>query len=347
VILDSSYRQIARVRAARGRHADLHEFLLTPQGTALVTCYPESVPADLSSVRGPRQGHVLDSIIQEIDVASGRLVMEWRGRDHVALSESYASPWGGFDFLHANSIDVTPDGHLLVCARHTWAIYKVHRRTGRVMWRLGGKRSNFFLGRAARFAWQHDARQVTPSTITVFDDGEGPERTESQSRGIVLGVDWRRKFVRLEQVYRHPSPLLASAMGSMQVLPGGHVVLGWGTLSRMSEFTAAGELVADLRMPWGCTSYRALRFPWRGTPTSPPALALGPGALYASWNGATEVAAWQLQSGPSASALQPVATVPRAGFETAIPLGSASGYAAVAALDAAGRPLASSAPVRL
>jgi hypothetical protein len=353
VILDSSYRQIARVRAARGRHIDLHEFLLTPQGTALVTCFPEYVPADLSSVGGPRQGHLYDSIIQEIDIRTGRLIMEWRGRDHVALSESYASRWSGFDFLHANSVDLTSDGHLLVSARHTWAIYKVHRRTGRVLWRLGGKRSNFYVGRAARFSWQHDARQAAPGMISLFDDGEGPARTESQSRGILLKLDSKRRIAHMIESYRHPQPLLTSAMGSMQILPGGHVVVGWGTLSWLSEFTASGGLVSDLRLPWGCQSYRGLRYPWSGTPGGAPAATAvrdrrsGQSTLYASWNGSTEVTAWQVQLGPSPGSLQVAGSVARNGFETAIPLGTVTGYAAATALDSAGRALGTSAPVRL
>ena len=94
VIVDSSYRELARVRASHGREVDLHEFLLTPAGTALVTCYPPAVHADLSPVGGPRDGEVLDSVIQEIDVQTGRLLFEWRGLDHVSVSESYL-PQGG------------------------------------------------------------------------------------------------------------------------------------------------------------------------------------------------------------------------------------------------------------
>jgi hypothetical protein len=355
VILDASYREIARVRAARGRRVDLHEFTLTPEGTALVICYPVAVPADLSHLGGPRQGHVLESVIQEIDIASGRLVMEWRSLGHVALSESYTSPWGGFDYMHANSVEVTPDGHLLVSARHTCALYKLHRRTGKVLWRLGGKRSSFALGAAARFAWQHDARHPSPSIITLFDDGEGPQRTEAQSRGLVLAVDARRRRVHLTRAYRHPRPLLASAMGSMQLLPDGEVAIGWGTVPSISEFTAAGALVSDVRLPPGCQSYRGMRFAWTGTPTDRPALAAvrdpstGGTTLYASWNGATQAVGWQVAVGTSAGAgaggSGPV--VARSGFETAIPLGTTSGYATVTAVGAFGQPLATSVPVRL
>jgi hypothetical protein len=39
VIMDSSYRVLKRVRAANGYKMDLHEFRLTPQGTALLIAY--------------------------------------------------------------------------------------------------------------------------------------------------------------------------------------------------------------------------------------------------------------------------------------------------------------------
>jgi hypothetical protein len=353
VIVDTSYREIARVRAAHGRHADLHEFLLTPQGTALITCFPETVPADLSRVGGPKEGHVLDSIVQEIDVASGRLLLEWRGLGHVDLSESHASPWNAFDYLHANSIDVTPDGQLLVGARHTWALYKIARHTGHVIWRLGGKRSDFALPRPARFSWQHDARLPLGSVITMFDDGMGQAQTESQSRGLVLEIDAKHKRARMVRSYRHPGHLLASAMGNVQMLGNGHVIVGWGVMPWMSEFDTTGQLVSDLRLPLGCQSYRDFRYSWVGTPADTPALAVstdrrsGDSTAYVSWNGATQVAAWLVRGGSSPTSLQWEALAPRSGFETAVPLGSASGYVAVTALDASGRTLGSSPPARV
>src|SRR5438045_3357528 len=124
VMLDSSYHEVARVRAGNGRQMDLHEFVLTPQGTALFTCYPETVRADLSSVGGPSDGQAREAIIQEVDVHSGRVRFEWRSLDHIPVTESYQSLAEPYDYLHANSIDVAPDGNLLVSARHTWALYK-------------------------------------------------------------------------------------------------------------------------------------------------------------------------------------------------------------------------------
>lgn len=350
VVLDSSYRQVARVHAGNGRQADLHELLITPQGTALITCYPEVVAADLSGVGGPRNGRVYQSVIQEIDVETGRVVFEWRSLEHVAVAESYYPVWGTYDYLHVNSIALTPDGHLLLSARHTCALYKIHRRTGRVLWRLGGRRSDFTMGPGTRFAWQHDARVHPESQISLFDDGAGVRRTEAESRGVVLDVDHARRHVSLVRAYRHSRPLLAYAMGNMQLLPDGDVLMGWGSVPVLSEFGSDGSLLSELRLAWGHASYRGFRFPWSGSPSDAPALAARTApsgtSLYVSWNGATRVAAWQVSLGPTASQLDPGAVTPRAGFETPIPVPAAGGYASVLALDSGGQPLGRSAVIR-
>ena len=352
VIMDSSYREIARVRAGNGRQVDLHDFTLTPQGTALITCFPATVQADLTAVGGARNGKVSQSIIQEVDVASGRVLLEWRSLEHVAMSESYLSPHAGvWDYMHANSVTVTPDGHLLVSARHTFALYKLDRRTGRVMWRLGGKRSDFALGRGARFTWQHDARLWPGGKLTVFDDGAGWSTSEPQSRGLVLHVDASRRTVKLAHAYVRRHRTLTSAMGSTQALPDGHVIVGFGLIPVISEFAASGRVIAELHLPWGSNSYRGYRFAWHGTPAAAPDLAASVGSgtttLHASWNGATGVSRWQVSLGPSPAALAAATTVPRSGFETAIRVPATTGYAAVTALSASGQPLASSAPVML
>lgn len=353
VILDSSYRQVGLVRAAHGRAADLHEFRLTPWGTALITCFPQTAQADLSAVGGPPDGQVYESIIQEIDVQTGRLRFEWRSLEHIPVRESYLPLGGVYDYLHVNSIDFTPDGHLLVSGRNTCALYKVDRHSGQVLWRLGGQRSDFAIGRGAHFNWQHDAQHVNGTEISVFDNGLGPVQTEPQSRGLVLHVDQVRRTVRLIHAYRHPPPLRTSAMGSVQPLADGNVVVGWGLVPTLSEFSPDGSLITELRLPWGYNIYRGFRMPWEGTPTDQPALAARPGpasgtsVLYASWNGATGVADWQLSVGQSATSMQPVGIFARSGFETAIPVANSQGYAAVSALDSSGTALGRSAPVAL
>src|SRR5437899_3270972 len=73
VIYDTSYRPVAEVRPGNGLVGDVHEFLITKNDTALFTVYHRRA-VDLSSVGGPKEGSIWDGIVQEIDIASGRVL---------------------------------------------------------------------------------------------------------------------------------------------------------------------------------------------------------------------------------------------------------------------------------
>jgi len=274
VIYDPTYHQVARVKAGRGRHGDLHEFLLTRRGTALISVYSE-LAADLTSVGGPRDGRLVEGIVQEIDVATSRVLFEWRSSEHVSLDESYRTeltPAGNVDYFHLNSIDVDHDGHLLVSARHTSAIYKVDRRSGRVLWRLGGKKSDFDIGPGAAFRFQHDARRQADGSITIFDNGATEPGANVSSRGIRITLDMHTKRASLMQEYRTPNARAGWAMGNIQQLPDGGVFVGWGTDGSFSEFAPDGTLRFDARFADGQVGYRAFRLPWTARPTGKPAI---------------------------------------------------------------------------
>jgi hypothetical protein len=354
VIADSSYRQVAVVRAGNGYQSDLHEFQITPQGVGLITVF-DAIDCDLSSVGGPRDAAIADTLLQEIDLKTGLVRYEWHGLDHVPLRDSYASARQAsrttpFDFFHINSIDPQSGGDLLVDARNTWAAYDVDPGTGQVRWELGGKQSSFAIGPGASTAWQHDARVQPDGTITLFDNGATPA-VHGQSRAIELRLAPQQRTATLVREQVHPGkPLVAGSQGNVQALAGGAWMVGWGESPYVSEFGAQGQLVFDAHIPATYESYRAYRFAWSARPAEAPALAVqraasGHGAVvYASWNGATEVASWRVLAGATPIALAPVAGAQRRGFETAIavpalPVGS---YVQVQALDAAGGVIGSS-----
>jgi hypothetical protein len=138
-------------------------------------------------------------------------------------------------------------------------------------------------------------------------------------------------------------------MGNVQQLEDDGLFIGWGTDGSFSEFSPDGQLRFDARFTDGTVSYRAFRMPWIGRPTGRPALTVVPGndgtmTVYASWNGATEVARWRVLTGPSKGALARVATSARTGFETAIVV-PAQSYVSVVALDADGKRLGASVPL--
>jgi len=352
VILDGSYAEIAHVRAGDGLQADLHDFQLTPEGTALITAY-DPIHCNLSSVGGPSDGAVTDGTFQEIDVRTGLVMFQWTSLDHVALAESYSPANTSdttlpFDFFHINSINLDEDGSLLISARNTWTTYDLNAQSGQIAWRLGGKHSSFTMGSGTATAWQHDPRELANGSFSIFDNGASPT-VHSQSRGIVVSLEPEGKTATLVGQFTHPSPLLAKSQGNVQALGNGDWFVGWGEVPDFSEFSPTGQLLFDAHFPSGDQSYRDLRFPWTGTPTGRPAFAVvaahGAGTVYASWNGATLVASWRVLVGAGAHSLKPVAVAPRSGFETAVPLpaGTAGSDLTVEALDATGRVLGTAA----
>ncbi len=354
VIRDSSYDEIAQVRAGNDLSADIHEFLITPQDTALITVY-HRVPMDLSSVGGPATGSsVLEGVVQEIDIATGEVLFEWHSADHVGIDESYSNPppasqkqSAPFDYFHINAIDVEPDGNLLVSARNTHAVYEIDRTTGEVIWRLGGKRSDFTMGPGTSFGWQHHARRQPDGTISIFDNEANPPLAK-HSRVIVLNVDTDAHTATLVRAYTHPDGLLSGSQGDGQFLPDGHLFVGWGANPYVTEYDAGGNVIFDAHFVEHADTYRAYRFEWQGTPDVRPALAVetdrrGRVTAYASWNGATDVAAWKVLAGPDPAHLRELETVPKDGFETTIRLGWLTDRRVeVRALDADGNELARS-----
>ncbi|MGO9488429.1 MAG: arylsulfotransferase family protein [Solirubrobacteraceae bacterium] len=347
VIADAAYRTVQRVQAGNGLRGDLHEFVITPRDTALLTSY-ELRRSDLTAVGGARDATVQDAIFQEIDLATGRVLIEWHSLDHVPFEESYAPLTPEWDYFHINSVDLDLDGGLLVSSRSTHTVYKI-ARSGQILWRLGGKRGDFQLGPGVPFAWQHDARRRADGTLTVFDNGATPA-VEKLSRGLIIDLDEQAMSATLVRQFTHPG-VLAGSQGSVQRLPDGNVFVGWGEVPRVSEFSGDGRLVFDALLGRQYQSYRAFRLPWTGRPADAPAIAIaGPAsarAAYASWNGATGVSAWQLLSGPSASSLAVHSQVRSAGFETALAARHAGPLVAVQALDRRGTALGRSAAIPL
>ena len=348
-IYNTSYQPVAHVTAGNGYSADLHEMQITPNGSAFITAY-SFVHADLSSAGGSRQGVLLDSILQEIDIKTGLVMFEWHPYGHVPLRDSYSSPGTPWDYFHLNSIDPDPwgDGNFIVSARNTWAAYEISYHTGAVLWRLGGRSSSFRMGSGTGTAWQHDVRWQPDRTLTMFDNGSAP-KAHSQSRQVHVRIDWRHKAVTLIDRHVHTPALLSGSQGDSDTLPDGDTFVGWGEQPYITEFSPSGEVVFDARLPPPGQSYRAYRVPWSATPTSPPSIAVrpaGPGAatIYASWNGATAVRSWRVLSGDAASTLAPVLSLARNGFETAISLPAAHPWFAVQALDAGGQVLGTSPP---
>jgi len=357
-IANQAYRVIKRFVPGNGYAADSHEFRLTPRNTAYITSY-RSVRRDLRYLGLSRNGRVSDSIAQEIDLKTGRVIWEWHSLDHVPIRQSYANgpkvPGHPYDYFHINSIIDTPDGNVMISGRSANAIYKVSRSTGRVIWTLGGKTSDFELGPGALFSWQHDAQPLPGNRVSLFDNADSPVADApwaDQSRGLVLQLDNRAGTATVANEFTHPQKPIAPTQANVQSLASGNFLVGWGQIPWITEYSPDGEILFDATVRDTGSFYRAYRLPWSGRPNTSVDIHAEPidsrsVRVWASWNGDTSVRTWRVQAGPSGDSLSAVGEFPRNGFETAMTAPTDQDFVKVQGLGADGRVIGGSAAVKV
>lgn len=222
-----------------------HEARALPDGRVLVLASNEQIMTD---VQGPGDVNIVGDVILVLD-KDLQVVWVWDAFDHLDPTQAaildekcssgacppiYLAPDGN-DWTHANSVQLTPDGHFLVSVRHLDTVIKLNydwgRGDGSVLWTLG--RSGDFLlangGESDWFSHQHDAALQPDGTLILFDNGNVRHRDDPSvtSRGQIFHLDERTRTARL--VMNADLGAYHFALGSAQILPGGtyHFGAGW------------------------------------------------------------------------------------------------------------------------
>ena len=354
--------------------ADQHEFLLTPGGTAIIVAYGiKTINANAYRSNGDTSDRshqkVYDGVIQEINLATGKLVFEWHSLTHVSPARSHIplpsdpttgnplpnSPW---DYFHINAVRIDKDFNLIVSARHTWSIYKVNRHHGNVMWVLRsgnhttGDHSDFNIGPGAAFAWQHDPEPLGNNEYRIFDNNWNQVPPPSgQAHVVTIKLDFEHhKAINMGHINYSGGTMYAGSQGDSQQLPASHVFVGWGAGGDFTEVNANRQQIFDAAFEGnGFNSYRAYKSPWVGTPTTKPSISMhtinGKKQVDVVWNGANTVSRWRILVGPSPSNLNSIGTTAWRGLDTAFRLSSYRAFIKLTALDSRGRVLGRTATI--
>ena len=273
-IYNEHFQQIATVNAGNGLSADGHEFLITPWNTALILSYTTAT-ANLTSIGGAPNQTVVNGVVQEIDIATGKVLFQWNSEDHVPFSQSEqplpASPSTPWDWFHINAVKLDTNGNILIDARDTWTTYEVSLQNGNILWQLGGKDSSFKLQAAPGqvldsaneiFAWQHDPQPLGNDVYTFFDNESSGAPLLPYSRAVTVKLDPWRKVATLIASDNQPEGLSAASQGNAQTTDFGNLVVGWGALPYFSEFSPWGKLLFNAQFPAGVNTYRAYLQPF-------------------------------------------------------------------------------------
>ncbi|CAI4216061.1 unnamed protein product [Parascedosporium putredinis] len=316
----------------------------------------------------PEQQWIVNAIIQELDIATGKVLFEWASLDHVTPDEAILPINPGqagsgynssdaWDYFHINSVDKDADGNYLISARDACSIHKINGTDGSIIWRLAGKKSSFRLGKGVDFCFQHHARWLAQEeegaveVISLYDNSahgtehdDGNEvRTAATSSGKVVRVDTRTWEAEL---------------GSTQILPNGNALVNWGSEGAVTEFLPDGTPVFHAYMDSGdlgvgVQNYRAFRFNWTGIPSEEPAIVSlaedGGTTVYVSWNGDTETDVWRFyEVVDGVGSRRFLGEKKRTSFETSFSLpGKRVGEVVAEAVDERGRVLRGTAVARV
>ncbi|KJZ73696.1 hypothetical protein HIM_06814 [Hirsutella minnesotensis 3608] len=355
--LSQHYDTIRELRAGGHYLSDKHEFIIVNEQTALIQIY-QPVQRNLSEYGGTdAQTWVVDVIFQELDIQTGEVIFQWHSLDHVSPNDSKLPlPQGlagtghnsstAWDYFHINSVVKGDDGHYLLSARHASTIFKINGTDGSIIWRVGGNRSDFKLGKDVEFGFQHHARYLpggndTVDLISLFDNSVYGSESNGKpkdvkifdySRGKYIALDHRRHEAKLVQAFLPPNnSILSKSQGSLQTIPGGNVLINWGSEGQITEYDPQGKILFHAHLDSGrlannVQNYRAFKFNWTGYSPETPALVAhhdgGAVKLYVSWNGDTRVASWRFTGskakadGGKIKVFSKAAT--RAGFETVL-----------------------------
>ncbi|KAH8908483.1 hypothetical protein BR93DRAFT_893754 [Coniochaeta sp. PMI_546] len=356
--MDEHYETIRELRAGNHKLVDKHEFHIVNEETGLIQVY-QPVPRNLTAWGASEdQQWIVNAIIQELDIATGELLFEWASLNHVDPDEAILPINPGqagsgynssdaWDYFHINSVDKNAAGDYLISARDACAVHKINGTSGEIIWRLGGKKSDFeFTSKKADFCFQHHARWLPVrddeadevEIISLYDNSaHGTEHngghqvhTAPTSSGKILRLNTTSWTAELVQGFYPPDDLLSKSQGSTQVLPNGNVLVGWGSEGAVTEFSPDGKPIFHAYMDSGALgvaveNYRAFRYNWTGLPNEDPAIVALAGdvgtTIYASWNGDTETKIWrffELGTDETAGSKSFLGDVERTSFETSL-----------------------------
>jgi hypothetical protein len=248
-----------------GYTLDTHDVKLWPNGHALVFG-TEVRTFDMSTVvtGGKTAASVTGDIIQELD-ANKRLIFEWHTFDYIAITNTFADmTQASFDYAHVNAMTIDPtDNNLLASLRTTSEIVKINRRTGQVMWRLGGKMNEFtFIAEHEENApyytvGQHDVHRLANGNLLYFDNGNisGGGTTPNDrtyTRVVEYVLDEVNKTATLFWEYRHTPDISATCTGSLKRFSNGNTLIDWGCAvptsgTIITEVNSAGQVVFEMQ----------------------------------------------------------------------------------------------------
>ncbi|MCU1393928.1 MAG: hypothetical protein JWM34_2356 [Ilumatobacteraceae bacterium] len=247
---------------------DHHDIAELSNGDVILATY---VPRQHVDLRALGAGYGADELVYDNHLEEirpdGTVAWTWKSEDHIPISATTfpqrfpGSAGTGVDLIHENSIEIAPNGDVVMSARHTDTVYEIRRdAAGTIVMRIGGNQSDvtFVNDPLGGFARQHGAQLLANGDLRLFDN-----RTNAgQPRAVEYAIDPVAKTATLVWSVSDPAVLSSGGVGSVRSADEGDVVVTWGgsPSPAFTEFTADGSELQATSMP-GHYPYRVDKQP--------------------------------------------------------------------------------------
>lgn len=233
-----------------------HDFICLDNGNLLIMMYCD-IPEDVQKkIQGGIPGTEADKGTKIYGVSlieitrDKKIVWEWKNYEHLDFENDKADCldprycWG-----YANSIDVFPNGDILISIRHFNLIARIGRKTGEITWRFGAEH---LIGH------QHCVTVLDNGNVMCFDNGlhrkwlnpsHHVEAGTCFENSRAVEIDPKKNDIVWE--WTDPQHLMYSNIcGSAQRLPNGNTLICESKAGIFYEVTYEKELVWKYRQPF-------------------------------------------------------------------------------------------------
>lgn len=262
--------EVTDTLTTRGFKIDGHDWAFDSNDGHMVLMGRAKHTENMSQVveGGDTAATILDAIIQEFD-ADNNLIYTWNSADHFAVTDANEdSPYIDFteeeiDPVHINSVAIDSDTSILISCRHMDEITKIDRRTGDIIWRLGGKMNEFtFINDTIGFSHQHSISRLENGHILLFDNGNMHDSLYSTS--VEYKLDEVNMTATLVHRFIRNLVTYSNHGGCTQREDHGNTIIGWGVYwPSFTEFHPDGSIALDVDFTEHSFSPRIEKYMWK------------------------------------------------------------------------------------
>lgn len=188
-----------------------HEVRKDASGNIYSITFDKKV-VDLSSVGGLKNDTVKADGIVVFD-PKGTKVWEWSFLDHIDILTYPNILKNKKDLVHANSLFDDGKGSFLMSFRDLNQVWKIDRKTGKVIWKFG-ENGDFQLDKAHYFSAQHWAHINKNGELQLLDNGT--KNKQSRTLSFILNEDEKTAQSRI--VIPYPKEIHSSVKGNSTLL---------------------------------------------------------------------------------------------------------------------------------